>query len=631
MRTLYLRRVALLAAGLASALPAASAHAQAASRFAASMSGDMPTLRDLNTNRLVISPSTLTVVNDTPLRAQTILVPQPNGFDLKVTLFNDTNAPSRMGIISVPGLRLGPTVTYRDFREDAHQVTVSHNGTQWGSMGWIYPKDIYSPVWVVSNDSYTIGVSLNYPVLQYKQQVQTQLVSANGPELFGGKNWKVDFRLLGQLPAHESREYTVSVRVTDTPSDWIRTLVPYRDYFRSLYGDVDYQRDPRPVAGYSMAQPVTDTQNPYGFATPTASRPDLHGWSAVSNQLRNYRNMGYSRLMMWTPTGFYRVHTDMNFPFKFMTELNVPAPSRNSLDALRSLATPEFHMGYWWGNSQRVMPNWDTAESDVLNENDPVLRARAFDELDMAVSLGATEIGLDFFALMKPWDSYHWLKTMQQRAPGVRFIVEGLNADLFNNLTPGYTSAHTVSTPPMLADLLNPGHELWCGIMFNVLAERLGRPLTRLEKLAEIDRVSRLGYVPVAFDAMVLDQPYIAQESWLTSIPADVRGVVDEGGAPPAAPPNAITGGGSGGGGGGGGGGGAVSGGGGGGGGGYRGIGGGSASGSSTSSAVQTFRNSTGAPATYHGMTFTRRELAEALKRFRNLTEPPIKTVDVPE
>ena len=64
----------------------------------------------------------------------------------------------------------------------------------------------------------------------------------------GGRGWAVRFQFAtpkqnlikyeARLRPGESRTYTVAVRVAKSRDQWMRTLLPYRTYFRAQYGGV---------------------------------------------------------------------------------------------------------------------------------------------------------------------------------------------------------------------------------------------------------------------------------------------------------------------------------------------------------------------------------------------------------
>lgn len=600
--------------------------------FESTMSGNMPTLRDAQTGTVLISPSLREVVNQSQLSSHSVLSPKRDGFDITITLSNDSDLPRSMGVITVPGIRFPRQVTWRDFRADAKLQTADHANGLWAGFGHLYPVDCYSPVFVVSNGTYTIGASLLYPVLEYKHNVQVQLVSADGIELHGGKNWKIDFTLIGNMPPRTSRVYTLSVRATSRPEEWVRTLTPYRDYFASLYGGVRYTRNPNPICGLSPTDPACLDTSPLGFCGPTNYRPDTAGWGPFIGYINSLRDRGHTRMMMWAPSGLFRNNRDQNFPFQFMTHMRDVPMLNSTLPLLRALPGPNLAMGYWWGRAAHVMTSWDTPHSEVLNPDNPQHVARAMAELDMALDLGATLIGLDALGYAAPWDAYRWLQTLQAHAPGVTFCTEWARSgpDFMHTLAPTWVNASDMQTPKVLADLLVPGHETWCGVPLSGLRDRLGRQPTLTERVAEVERVAALGLVPVIFDEIQVNPNTMrGAESWLSTIPADLR----EGAAapePPIAPASAPVGAAGGGGGGGRGGGGGGGWGGGGGGGGKLSFG--SVSGAGGGSSVTTFRGGSAALARHAAGIFTSEEIRLAIERAkRKVTAPPPPEVTEPE
>jgi hypothetical protein len=525
MEPLRLRRFLLIIIALA--MPSGVARAQTAEAVQAQCVNNMLTMRDVQANRLLISPNNQTVVNGTTLTPVVQFVPTPDGFDLTIIYNNTTATDAPLGNITVPGIRFGSVIRYGDFRSDASFATANNQGREFFGFGYNYPSLIYSPVFVLGDDSVTIGLSLKYPVLEYNHEVQIQLISPGGMYSSNGRNWEVWFRLQGSLPPGETRTYSLSARVAPASSEWVRTLVPYRDYFRSLYGNVRYTRNPHPVSGLVMNDPGCQSdQNPLGFCSTAQQRPDIAGWGPYAQFFRGRSLSGYSRMMLWRPTGLFRLHEDLNFPFQFMTHMNEVPAMHASLAALRAVPSASLEMGYWWGHSALYMDGWDTGHSEQFNPNNPVHRGAALAEFDMAVGLGAGTIGMDAFVGLSPRDGFDWLQTLLQRAPGIKLITEREwgAPDIYHLLAPTTVVSVDVTTPKVLADLLLPGHETWCGVMANVLAQRRGHTISSSERLAEISRVAQLGYVPVVFDDFrITGGNYNASESWLTSIPADVR------------------------------------------------------------------------------------------------------------
>jgi hypothetical protein len=516
-------------------------------RYNATLTNNQLTVVDTQAHRTLVSPNSQTVLNSTSLPYTANIVSQPEGFDLVITITNPTGATKPLGCISLPGYRFGRVITAYNFRHAADRFTIDNHDTQYWGDGFRWPSATYSPVFVFGDSATTVGVSLLYDFSDYLHEAELQLTSPGGVYVRSGRNWELVMKLMGTLAPGQQHTYTVAVRFTDNQSDWLRTLAPYRDFFARTYGSVRYQRDARPICGYVIGDDPDRCPpgNPYCYGLGNADRPDLVGWGPMAAKFKAQEAKGYHRLMVWNPTGNFKVHKDLNFPFQFMTQMNAMPPARQTLDQLRSIPSPTFDMGYWWGNSCRVMRTWDPPTAENLDPANPDHVARAYAELDMAVGLGATTIGLDAFAYNGPVKAYPWLKMLRQRAPNVRFLVEGTYADIFHVLGPAWLYSDQATTSPILADFFVPGHETWAGVFNGDLNHRLHRVPTLADQRSEIARVTQLGYIAVGMDAEVLDRPYAAVESWRTTVPADLQAGTPSNSSPSTGTTGGSTGGGS--------------------------------------------------------------------------------------
>ena len=137
---------------------------------------------------------------------------------------------------------------------------------------------------------YVIGVSVIYPVLEYKartnfsverkwnendvdEQYWNVLIEPNAPQCAPDQynepssnpgcadDTKAYYPVAGLIPAGESRTITIQIRVYRPftwyddhlngqfahPGDYLRLFREYRRYFKQTYGDVRYTRDTRPI------------------------------------------------------------------------------------------------------------------------------------------------------------------------------------------------------------------------------------------------------------------------------------------------------------------------------------------------------------------------------------------------
>lgn len=479
---------------------------------------------------------------------------QPTGADIVYTLVNTGAAPAQMGKFSFGKLNLGNNITYQNFAHIGEPIVVDYNN--YVHQGFFYPSSTYSPVWVVRNADYAVGFSLQYPILDYKHDVRVTLGSSPAdadPAVYGPRGWAVEYRFgnlgdetpegINRLPSMlapgEQRTYVVSVRVTKNPTEWVRTLVPYRNYFKSMYGGVSYRRDPRPIRPILMAvEHNIAPGNPYGWAGYPSQRPDQYTFRPWVDAIKGETK--WARTMVWGPTGLYNERTELNFPFQFTSRWVDDQRLASALDpenGFPSVAQSGMTLGLWWGRSVQVARTWNP---EVMENFDPANRDHreaAFREMDIAVQAGATDIGLDTFApTVSPiWNLYPWIRTLRERYPSVKFCIEPLSCDIMHTQAAMFVLAWHPSMPPdagpdwnwlqtpfYLADFLNPGHESWGAMSYHV-HHYYHIPITPEQVQRDTGRIAAKGFVPVMFDDVPHPQEFFAADSWTTSVPADLQ------------------------------------------------------------------------------------------------------------
>lgn len=481
---------------------------------------------DSSNSRTLISPNGFSLVSDTAARTTISVTNQPGGFDLVVTYTNVGSTPTPLGQINIGGIRFGQSIQYHDFSHDCKIRTFDHGGQTRSFTQKEYPYDSYSPATVISDGEYTIGMSLNYPLAEYNHRIDMMVQSPVRTSVDNGRNWMVSFRLWGDIPAGQTRTYTVPVRVAKGTQHWLETLKPYREYFNSLYGSVQYQRDPHPVRGFHIAYlEFLSNTSQRGFYNSNMD-PSVHGYGPWANYIRtNSVANGFERVMIWAPTGLYYTHREDNYPTLFMTGAdNIPI-MRDSQHLLRSIADTGIKVGYWWGFSQYICPGgWDSGHT-MIDVDNPAHLAQAWREIDRAVSLGATSIGLDAFLLMQPAPALRYLRMLRERYPNVKFTSEVSLADVYHVYAPTFLFGNQVETPHYLADFLLPGQETWviCGYDAPRPGETANQALTR-----EMSRIADMGYVPLVNTNIPVTPDLLAAEGW-NALPDSVRPTVSGG------------------------------------------------------------------------------------------------------
>lgn len=510
-------------------------------------------MRDAENDRAIMLPSVVTFAGLTAgIVGNVRLQEQPTGFDLIYTFENTGTQATRLGRLQIGKFNMGRNITYRDYRHVGEPKTADY--TNYSFQSFKYPSGIYSPVWTLYNDDYAVSVSLQYPILDYKHEARIMLGSTpvDAPVSQGPRGWYLEYRLANHgdepessrlthsamLPAGATWTYVVSVRVTKNQSEWIRTLTPYRDYFRSMYGGVQYARDPRPVKPQLVAvDHLISEANPYGFDNFRNRRPDLNGWKPWSDYIKSQSDQ-WSRVMLWAPSGLFNENRNMNFPFMFTSRWLLEDRMANAFDeneGLASIGRNGQKLGLWWGRSTQVIREWNSAQWERFDPDNPAHVQAALHEMDIAVRAGATEIGLDTFTPGNTpiWKLLPWLQRMRETYPEVKFIIEPATCDILHRLAGSFvigwgatpiqqeSDLFKLTTPYYLADLLLPGHESWgC---FSYHRHRSNNyPVTPEIVQRDAEIIAGNGYVPVMMDTVPTPENVRAVESWLTTLPADV-------------------------------------------------------------------------------------------------------------
>lgn len=484
---------------------------------------------------------------------------QPSGGDLIYTFTNTTNAALPLPILSVSTVALGSQIDYMDVREGVEPVAIDFN--TYSGWAYEYPTYLYSPLFVLRNSQYSMGISIHYPILEYAHHVKLNLAKLGGVYLNGegGAGYGARFSLSttgpeywqqvqypASIPAGATRVYVISVRVAKNAADWLYTLVPYRNYFRSMYGGVTYQREVTPIWGVLASDPsMCNASNPLGWLPEW--RQDLNGWDDMASVLKGPQTNGWHGIMIWLPGGCYWKNSQLNFPVTpASTWLNTPTLSTifDPANGMPSVTAVGKDLGFWWGRSCQTAPTWDPPAIEDFDPDNPAHYNRQLRELDLMAAAGATTIGLDTFdpANMPFFKQYRWLLTMRMRYPHIKFITEPTNCDVMNTLAGNFISAwefnkipttieecYTVRNPNYLADFLVPGHEFWAGMRYLEMMKYLGVTPTQQMVIADMQRYASYGYRPCFlvlrtwWGLSIPNGVANAAKSWETSIPADLR------------------------------------------------------------------------------------------------------------
>lgn len=480
------------------------------------------------------------------LNASVQIETKPDGFDLIATYTNNTLITRPLRPLALGTFTLGEELNIPDMRWGGRDRQMHIDNLP--PIVEDYPGDLYSPVAVLANDRIAAGISVIYPILEYKHDVSFAYRQQPGASASdeGGKGWTVyiyfsKFGPTSRVVEHSamldpglSRSYRVTVRFTDTPDQWGRSLRPYIAYFRDTFGPVKYERDTRPVLGFSFANGSAQAHsNRDGWVR---GRPDLNGYRASVDHLLD--NDSYERYMVWAPSGLYE--TDQNYPWQFTSRMLDSSSLRTAFDPLIGLPRVKAQnkeLGLWWGRTGDYIPVWNPTPADIVDfdTSNPTHVSEAFRQLDLAVQAGAESIGFDAFTIPL-WDAVKWLELLQDRYPGMRFVLEPRRCDILNNLAPMYYRAYgspsngplphqrtNIHGPHYLADLLNPGHEIWAAMRWDAYRRELGQPAPRSIRVEDSIHAANNGFIVLMLGDLTNSTDYIAKETWLHTVPPDLQ------------------------------------------------------------------------------------------------------------
>ncbi|HYE60889.1 MAG TPA: hypothetical protein VD997_02740 [Phycisphaerales bacterium] len=512
-------------------------------------------MRDAATGAYLIARQGFKMVRDSGpgVTHELTLQTQPTGADVLIKLTNTSQQPQRAGTISTGIYNLGHEIEYLDGRKAAKMVKINRDAPAMASFGAQYPDATYSPVMVIKNQNVAFGVSIQYPLMQYKHDVTVGIASpgssfAEGP---AGKGWLVWMNLcnLGGetvytrqnhpciIPPGETLTYVVSVRMTRDVQNWVTTLMPYRNYFRSLYGGVKYMRRTSPVLGMSASEGSNHSDtNIYAYRNDI--RPDLRGWGPA---VESFGRFDYKSRMIWGLSGWYRNNKHLNYPYLVASPLRNHPKLSTIFDpsiGLARLATDGREVGVWWGRALEICRQWDTNEAILFDPDNPELAAIQLREMQAIYDTGARVVGLDTFGHRRcpVWKSIPWLQDMQARFPGVSFVTEPWMSDVMNLVAASYLEGvaadygrpasvadmYAIKGPHVLADFIVPGHEHWASLHYHLQRQYFGLEASPALIEADVRRFASWGYVPILFVDMDAPRNVNIARSWETSLPAAI-------------------------------------------------------------------------------------------------------------
>lgn len=451
----------------------------------------------------------------TPLVPTRELVSAANGFDIRFTYTNTTEAALPMGGIQIADIRLGERVEVLDARHGTDKWSVlDRTRDAQRNVSGAWPADLYSPVAVIRDSDMIVGASVQYAAIEYRHGVSVTVGSRPNE---AGQTWAIWFDFPGQISPGQTRIYTLSVRLASRSESWLKTLVPYRDFFALTYGGVQYARDPRPITAAGIAfEQDTSPGNPRGFAYPNL-RPDINGWRPWAKEITARRTLGYQRTMVWAASGVYAANKQRNYPANALSPMDDIPAMRNSKAELANAASPSMQIGYWLGSATRYETGWDSAEpSKAITLGNEEEEGHLFRELNFAASLNAKFVGLGGLNSEDPYFLHTWVTKIKQKQPKLKLVAEGAVADIVHAMVGSFLYEWDVSEDekPVLADFLLPGHEMWVSVWGQAMTKELGRRPTFAEFIRCYERYAANGFIPVDVNAVTIPANLMAAKGW---------------------------------------------------------------------------------------------------------------------
>lgn len=308
--------------------------------------------------------------------------PTSDGFDMKVVMTNPHAEPRALGVLQIPGLRFDGScnstpcnIWWRNFDSGGSEAAFGSQNSTTATFLRRYPGNWYAPAQVLRTDTgYTIGVSIQYPVLDYQHSIMMQAVRIGFPGTGLGWRWEMRFGLNDYktgnngnshynadalLQPGDSRTYDVTVRIMKDSeyagegAAWMRLLDPYVRYFRCVYGGVRHVRDERPIHFQNIADGgLVGASNPYGYKYASSRSPYHFGWGPWVNYFESAADNGWGRVVVWLPTGAYDDdgYGHSNFPPQFTSQWSqMPNVDPAVLAAFGNGA--DRSVGLWWGRA----------------------------------------------------------------------------------------------------------------------------------------------------------------------------------------------------------------------------------------------------------------------------------------
>jgi len=452
----------------------------------------------------------------TKINPQSSIKPVENGFDIVINFKNNGLDTASIGEFFIGNFNLDQKIYYRNTNYTFYEDTFySKNNIQFASPGRVYPStSCYSPVTILRDDKYIVGVTLIYPIEEYKHTANHMFFGNFFDNAKNGWNMVIQINKAtngqkyyesGELAPGQRRVYRLHIRVGkvhNIDEDWEQVIQPYRDYFNSKYKQL-YKKDSRSVIGYvGVNESMFSKENPFGYTNRDNDkkmgshpvRPDNYGYKPFVDYVKKLSvQKRVKRVMIWTPSGLYQKHFDMNYPYQFASHLFTIGKSKGQLSKnnilndplinFKSLSNQVDELGMWWGHAGQVSYSWDDGILNSFDVKSIKDWRAAFREIDAASAMGVNCLGLDSFSEMPAWDQIVWLKEMNRRTKGkIKFISELYSFDIVHTLAGFMYAEWNGKSQHKLADYLIPENEKWMLIIQDQQGKNINKYIQQIVK-----------------------------------------------------------------------------------------------------------------------------------------------------
>ncbi|MCZ7648916.1 MAG: hypothetical protein M5U26_27280 [Planctomycetota bacterium] len=262
-----------------------------------------------------------------------------------------------------------------------------------------YPGVAYSPIAGFGEHGLFVGAAFLYDAANLDHLVGVR-------NYRDGERWVAEYAPLGPWPDGKSvpkqnppalklapgasRRYALAFGAAPLER-WYTAFEAYKRFLHASWGEVRYERDPRPIAAFSFGiQELIGAANPKGHSY----RLDLLGWKDwVDRFLREQHPRGWRKTMIWQVAGSYAEHRGANMVFEIGT--GVCEKGRETAGELKRLYERDVTVGLWMGRAASLSAGFDSGERWPIDTEKAEDRAIWERELDLVRAWGIRLTGLD--------------------------------------------------------------------------------------------------------------------------------------------------------------------------------------------------------------------------------------------